>query len=131
MEQEQNPSRASSVPFTYILSSSQSTGSPPTQVPLGQVSLSVQAFPSSHGSPLGNGMARQPEIASHVPVTQAPSRWEQSTDAPGTQVPPEHASPSVQALPSEHWLLSFGENSQPDAGLQVSSVHLEDSDVSF
>jgi hypothetical protein len=98
--------------------SSQSGGAPPTQAPLLQVSLVVQALPSSHGALLL--VLTQPVCSSQLSSVQTLLSL-QLGGGPPTQAPPLQASAVVQALPSSHELL-LGTNVQPLAGLQLSSV---------
>src|SRR5262247_2000896 len=91
----------------------------PAQTSLAQWSLLVQALPSSHGAVLLVWV--QPEAGLHASFVQT-SLSLQSSAGPPTQLPPEHASPVVHALPSLHGSLLFT-CVQPLAGLQLSSVH--------
>jgi hypothetical protein len=113
-----HPEAALHESFVHTLPSSQLTDAPP-QVPPAQVSLVVQAFPSSQGLEL---LAwAQPVSGSQKSFVQAfPSP--QTGGGPPTQTPPEQTSPVVQALPSLHALVLLV-NTQPCAALQVSVVH--------
>src|SRR5439155_21998801 len=79
------------------LPSSQSGGAPPTQLPPLQVSLVVQASPSSQGSVLFVWV--QPLVGSQPSVVQA-LLSSQLGGAPPTQLPPLQVSLVVQASPS-------------------------------
>src|SRR5437667_443496 len=108
------------MPATWHWSSAvQTTGLLPVQTPLWQVSLRVQAAPSSQGVVLLVCVPAvawvQPSVVHTLPALQFAA-------APPTQLPPEHVSPVVQALPSSQgfvllvWV-------QPVAGVQPSVVH--------
>jgi hypothetical protein len=84
--------------------SSQFGGGPPVQVPLTHVSPVVQALPSLQAFVLLTCL--QPTAGSHESVVHGfPSS--QLSVGPPTHVPPEHASPVVQAFPSLQELLLF------------------------
>src|SRR5438477_7834902 len=96
-------------------------GFAPTQAPAWQVSVWVQASPSSQTVPFGLGAGSQLSLASwHTPVLQASPAAEQSRAAP-PQTPAVQVSftvqkrPSVQVVPST-W---FGLEQVPFAGLQT------------
>ena len=72
---------------------------PAMHVPLAQVSLTVQAFPSSHVVPV-SGVWTQPLLVLHVSVVQT-LLSSQSTVVP-LHVPPAHVSFVVHAFPSSH-----------------------------
>src|SRR5947208_305701 len=101
------------------------TGLAPTQAPAAQVSVCVQALPSSHGAPLGlAGLLQTPDAG-----LQAPAVWHWSaavhvTALAPTQMPASQASVCVQALPSSHGAPSSlaGLLQTPDAGLQTPAV---------
>src|SRR6266849_3536473 len=100
------------------LPSSQLDAGPPTHVPLAQVSLVVQAFPSLHGlvllicvHPLAG---LQASFVQTFPSSQLGA-------GPPTQVPPLQVSLVVQAFPSLQGLVLLV-CTQPVAGLQLSSV---------
>ena len=81
----------------HSLPSPQFTGGPPTHEPTEQVSLVVQAFPSSQGNVLF--VWKQPLAGLHESLVQTfPSL--QLSGTPLTQNPPEQVSFVVQALPS-------------------------------
>src|SRR5256886_13384457 len=81
------------------LPSSQLIAGPPTQPPLLQVSLMVQAFPSLQGAVLA--VWTQPVLGLQVSSVQTlPSS--QLGARPLTQTPPLHRSLRVQAFPSSH-----------------------------
>src|SRR5580765_4706380 len=65
-----------------------------------------------HGSPTADGM--QTSLVQALPSSQV-------TTLPPVQLPPLHASPVVQALPSSHALVLFA-CEQPVPGSQMSSV---------
>jgi hypothetical protein len=93
-------------------------GAPPTQVPPEQVSFVVQALPSLQEAVLF--VWTQPVAGLHESSVQTfPSL--QLGGTPPTQLPPEHVSFVVQALPSSHDAVLFV-CTHPVAGLQVSSV---------
>src|SRR6266571_5228375 len=101
---EQIPVVGSHVPATWHWSRAvQVTGLLPTQVPLWQVSVCVQALPSSHAVPsVAVGLEEMPVAGSHVPVTW---HWPSAVQVTGllpTQVPLWQVSVWVQALPSSH-----------------------------
>src|SRR5882724_5359086 len=100
----------------------QTTGLAPTQAPASQVSVCVQALPSSHGAPLSLGGLLQTPVAG----LQAPAVWHwsaavQATGLAPTQAPASQVSVCVQALPSSHGapLGLAGLLQTPDAGLQA------------
>jgi hypothetical protein len=101
------------------LPSSQFGAAPPTQLPPLQMSLVVQALPSSHGLLLFT--CSQPLAALQLSLVHALLSL-QSGGAPPTQAPALQVSLVVQALPSLHGSLLFT-CVQPLAGLQPSSVH--------
>src|SRR5439155_766540 len=97
----------------------QTTRPPPVQTPARQVSVCVQALPSSHGRE--TFWWTQPVAGTHESAVQTlPSS--QLGGGPPTHVPPEHVSFAVQALPSLHdaWLFTCR---QPSWASQRSSVH--------
>ena len=100
------------------LASSQLGAMPPTQAPLAQVSLVVQALPSSQDAALL--VLRQPVAGSHESSVQ-PLASSQSRALPPMQAPPVQASFVVQALPSSHTKLLFAWT-HPVAGSHESSV---------
>jgi hypothetical protein len=100
------------------LLSSQLGADPPTHAPEAQVSLVVQAFPSSQDAVLF--VCTHPDAGSHESSVQGFAS-SQSSAAPPTQVPPPQVSFVVQALPSSHAAVLL-KCTQPVAGLQVSSV---------
>jgi hypothetical protein len=67
------------------------------------------------------GAFTQPEAGLQLSSVHA-FESSQGTADPPPHDPPLHVSPVVQALPSSHGLL-FGVYTQPEAGLQLSSVH--------
>src|SRR5205814_2290601 len=114
------------VPATWHWSEAvQTTGLPPVQSPLWQVSVCVQALPSLHAVPL--------LVAGfeHLPVAglQVPAVWHWSEAVQTTGLPPVHtplsqvsvwvqASPSLQAVPSAF----AGFEHVPVAGSQLPAV---------
>src|SRR5262245_37755126 len=78
----------------------QVTGLLPVQTPVWQVSVWVQALPSSHEVPSGLGALLQPPSDG----SQTPARWQASAgqvwNVPPAQIPAWQVSPTVQALPS-------------------------------
>jgi hypothetical protein len=102
----------------HTLPSLQFGGTPPTQLPPEQVSFVVQALPSSHDAVLL--VWTQPVAGSQVSSVQTfPSS--QFGAAPPAQLPPEHVSFVVQALPSSQGA-ELSVWTHPVAGSQVSSV---------
>ena len=100
------------------LSSSQSSGGPPAQVPSAQVSSVVQASPSSHDAVLF--VCTHPVAGSHESSVQTlPSS--QSGGGPPMHTPAEQVSAVVQALPSSHDAVLFVWT-HPVAGSHESSV---------
>jgi hypothetical protein len=97
----------------------QLSAAPGWQAPPEQVSLVVQTLSSLHGAVLF--WCVQPVAGLHPSVVQTlPSL--QLDAGPPTQLPPEHVSFVVQALPSLQGSL-FGVWTHPLAGLQESVVH--------
>src|SRR5262245_14132181 len=91
---------------------------PGTQLPPLQTSPTVQALPSLQGLVLL--LLTQPVAGLQLSLVQTlPSL--QLGGGPGTQLPPLHTSPTVQALPSLQ-VQVFLLLTQPVAGLQLSSV---------
>src|SRR6266700_2776657 len=84
------------------------TGFVPAQRPASQMSVCVQALPSSHGAPLSLAGLLQTPVAGLAP----------------TQMPASQASVCVQALPSSHGAPSSlaGLLQRPVAGLQAPAV---------
>ena len=82
----------------------QTTGVPGLHTPPPQTSPVVQALPSSQDAALLT--YTQPEAGLHESSVHGFESL-QTTGAPGTQAPPAHASPVVQALPSSHDALLF------------------------
>src|SRR5229473_1630177 len=94
----------------------------PTQLPLWQVSVWVQALPSLHAVPsVGVGLGQIPVAGSHVPATWHWSRAVQVMGLLPTQLPLWQVSVWVQALPSLHAVPSVaaGLEQMPVAGLHV------------
>src|SRR5882724_7111981 len=100
----------------------QTTGLAPTQAPAAQVSVCVQALPSSHGAPLGlAGLLQTPDAGLQTPAAWHWSAAVQTTGLAPTQAPAAQVSVCVQALPSSHGapLGLAGLLQTPDAGLQT------------
>src|SRR6185295_8731060 len=75
------------------------TGLPPTQAPVWQVSVWLQASPSLQVLPLGaSGVEHIPLAGLHVPATWHWSLAVQTTGLPPTQAPAMHESACVQPL---------------------------------
>ena len=92
----------------------------PVQTPASQVSVCVQAFPSSHDAPSGLvGFEQAPVVGSQTPASWQASDATQTTGVPGTQLPAAHWSAWVQALPSSQGALLFVRVHLP--ALQVSA----------
>ena len=105
------------------LATVQTTGSAPTQTPARQVSVRVQALPSSQLAPSAAfGLEQTPVSGSQVPATWQSSEAEHTTGSLPTQLPaPSHASDWVQRSPSSQAVPSGagGLEQAPVAGLQV------------
>src|SRR5439155_1057752 len=101
------------------------TGLAPTQAPAAQVSVRVQASPSSHGAPLSlAGLLQPPEGGLRTPAAW---HWSAAVPSPArrsSEVPAGQVSVRVQALPSSHRVpLSLaGLLQAPEAGLQAPAV---------
>src|SRR5947199_407528 len=101
------------------------TGLAPTQATAAQVSVCVQALPSSHGAPLSlAGLLHTPGAG-----LQTPAAWHwlaavHTTGLAPTQAPAAQVSVRVQALPSSHGAPSSlaGLVQTPVAGLQTPAV---------
>jgi len=99
----------------------QTTGLPPVQTPVWQVSVRVQALPSSQAVPSGWGaLLQRPRTGSQTPATW---HWSagQVWNEPPAQMPAWQVSPTVQALPSLHavpFALATDEH-RPVVGSQV------------
>src|SRR5436309_1922079 len=101
------------------------TGLAPTQAPAAQVSVRVQASPSSHGAPLSlAGLLQTPDAGLQVPAVWHWSAAVHTTGFAPTQAPAWQVSVRVQASPSSHGapLSLAGLLQAPDAGLQVPAV---------
>ena len=101
------------------LPSLQFAGAPAWQIPPVHVSPVVQAFPSLQGAELF-ACAQPVEVLQLSSVHGLPSL--QFGGAPPWQTPAVHVSPVVQAFPSLQGAELFA-CTQPEAGLQLSSVH--------
>jgi hypothetical protein len=103
-----------------LLSLQFSAPAPAWQLPPPQVSPVVHALPSSQAIVL---LAwTHPLAGAHESVVHTLLSLQFSAPAPAWQLPPEHVSPVVQALPSSHAavLLAWA---HPEPGLHVSVVH--------
>src|SRR5205814_5518041 len=101
------------------------TGFPPTQAPAAQVSVRVQASPSSHGAPSSlAGLLQTPEAGLQTPAVWHWSAAVHTTGFAPAQRPASQISVRVQALPSSHGAPSSltGLVQMPDAGLQTPAV---------
>src|SRR5439155_1126534 len=79
------------------------TGLAPTQAPAAQVSVRVQALPSSHGAPLSlAGLLQTPVAGLQTPAVWHWSAAVHTTGLAPTQAPAAQVSVCVQALPSSH-----------------------------
>src|SRR5438128_6343968 len=94
------------------------TGSPPVQTPLWQVSVCVQASPSSQDAVFG--VCTQPVAGSQLSSVH-PLLSSQFRGGPPTHSPSLQVSSVVQALPSSQGSV-FGTWRQPSCGSQLSSV---------
>ena len=113
------PLVASQESSVHGLPSSHPPGLPGTQLPPAQVSPNVQTLPSVHAKVLFTWP--QPPPGLQVSVVQG-LLSSQPNAAPGTQLPPEHASPTVQELLSVQGAV-LNACWQPVDGKHVSSVH--------
>src|SRR2546427_304459 len=98
----QMPVAGSQAPAVWHWSAAvQATGLAPTQAPASQVSVCVQALPSSHGAPLGlAGLLQKPDAGSQPPAVWLWSAAVHTTGLAPTQAPASQVSVRVQALPS-------------------------------
>ena len=101
------------------LPSLQTTGVPAWQLPPPQMSPAVQASPSSQAAVLL--VCTQPEPGTQESSVHGLLSLQFKAPAPAWQVPPEHVSPVVQALPSSHAAVLFVKT-HPVAGTQLSVV---------
>src|SRR5437870_3766466 len=120
---EQLPVAGSHVPATWHWSRAvQVTGLLPTQLPLWQVSVCVQALASLQGVPfVAVGVEQLPVAGLHVPATWHWSRAVQVTGLLPTQLPLWQVSVCVQALASLQGVpfVAVGVEQLPVAGLHV------------
>src|SRR5207302_21494 len=103
----------------------QATGLAPTQAPASQVSVCVQAWPSSHGAPMSlAGLLQMPDAGLQTPAVWHWSAAVQATGLAPTQAPAWQVSVCVQASPSSHGApLSLGLLvALPVSGLQTPAV---------
>src|SRR5216110_324252 len=101
------------------------TGLAPTQAPAAQVSVRVQASPSSHGAPSSlAGLLQTPEAGLQTPAVWHWSAAVHTTGLAPPQAPAAQVSVRVQALPSSHGAPSSlaGLLQTPEAGLQAPAV---------
>src|SRR5438034_410317 len=101
------------------------TGFPPTQAPAWQVSVCVQALPSSHDAPSSlGGLVQVPDAGLQTPAVWHWSAAVHTTGFPPAQAPASQVSVCVQGLPSSHGAPSSlgGLVQAPDAGLQTPTV---------
>jgi hypothetical protein len=112
------PSAASHESSVHGLKSSQSVSVPPPQLPLRQISASVQASPSSHAPAAGWNL--QPVAGSQKSDVQVLSSLH-TTGVWLPQTPLVHLSFEVHALPSLHDPVK-GELMHPNCGLHESAV---------
>src|SRR5439155_356064 len=101
------------------------TGFPPTQAPAAQVSVRVQALPSSHGAPSSlAGLVQTPVAGLQAPAVWHWSAAEHTTGFVPAQRPASQVSVRVQALPSSHGAPSSlaGLVQPPEAGLRAPAV---------
>src|SRR5438132_1284968 len=120
---EQLPVAGLHVPATWHWSRAvQVTGLLPTQLPLWQVSVCVQALPSLHGVPfVAVGVERLPVAGLPVPPTW---RWSWAVRVTGvlpTQLPFWQVSVFFQAFPSLHGVPSFATGG---ASVLVAGLHV-------
>src|SRR5439155_13836728 len=97
---EQLPVAGSHVPAVWHWSRAVQVTGLPTQLPLWQVSVCVQALPSLHGVPsVAVGLEQLPVAGSHVPAVW---HWSRAVQATGlwTQLPLWQVSVGVEALSS-------------------------------
>src|SRR6266704_1002265 len=97
----------------------------PTQMPAAQVSVRVQALPSSQAAPLSlAGLLQTPDAGLQVPAVWHWSEAVHTTVLVPTQAPAWQVSVCVQALPSSHGapLGLAGLLQTPVAGSQVPAV---------
>ena len=89
------------VPATLHVGAVHVTGLEPVHTPVWQVSVCVQALPSSHPVPLFAfvGVEHTPDDGLHVPATLHAGAVH-CIAGPGEQAPAWHVSPTVHALPS-------------------------------
>src|SRR5438552_3558169 len=109
----------------HWLAAVHTTGLAPTQAPAAQVSVRVQALPSSHGAPLcWAGLLQAPVVGSQVPAVWHWSAAVHTTGFAPTQAPAWQVSVCVQALASLQLvpLGLAGLLQAPDAGSQVPAV---------
>src|SRR5207249_1601520 len=101
------------------------TGLAPTQAPAVQVSVRVQALPSSHGAPSSlAGLLQTPEAGLQTPAVWHWLAAVHTTGLAPTQAPAAQVSVRVQALPSSHGapLCLAGLLQAPVVGSQVPAV---------
>src|SRR5438552_2394813 len=120
---EHSPVPGLQVPASWHCSGAgQVTEVPAVHVPPWQVSLSVQASPSSHPARRSSDLFEQVAVSgSQVPASWHWSGAVQATEVPAVHVPPWQVSLSVQASPSLHPVPSalLGFEHSPVPGLHV------------
>ena len=117
--EKMQPEAGAQVSVVQTLPSLQVTAAPGRQAELAQRSPLVQALLSVHGRVLAANT--QPVAALQLSLVQGLLSL-QVVSAPGMHEPAEHASPTVQTLPSLHAAVLLV-NTQPVTALQVSVVH--------
>src|SRR5205814_1685285 len=101
------------------------TGLAPTQAPAAQVSVRVQALPSSHGAPSSlAGLVQAPVAGLQTPAVWHWSAAVHTTGLAPSQAPAGQVSVRVQAFPTRRGaeLSLAGLLQAPDAGLQAPAV---------
>src|SRR5213083_1501889 len=109
----------------HWLAAVHTTGLAPTQAPAAQVSVRVQASPSSHGAPLSlAGLLQVPVVGSQVPAVWHWLAAVHTTGLAPTQAPAWQVSLCVHALASLQLvpLGLAGLLQAPDAGSQTPAV---------
>src|SRR5881628_467044 len=119
----QTPDAGLQVPAVWHWSAAvHTTGFAPTQAPAAQVSVCVQALPSSHGAPLSlAGLLQTPDAGLQTPRVWHWSAAVHTTGFVPAQRPASQMSVCVQALPSSQGAPSSlaGLLQRPVAGLQT------------
>jgi hypothetical protein len=116
------PSTGSQLSVVQALSSSQSSGVPPPQIPFVHVSAPLQTLPSAQDVPLARFPCWQPRAGAQLSVVQGLPSLQSSGDPPA-QTPAWQSSFPLQRFASPHPLPFATEvKTQPLAGWQVSLV---------